>query len=351
VGRILRRIRRVLAIRSYAVGDGLRHEELPVPVPEDEEVRLRVAACGVCHTDLHIVESDRVRVTRPVTLGHEIAGWIDDAGDSASAPLAALRLGIGDPVLVFGGWGCGQCELCLTGMEQGCPDRRSPGLKRDGGYASFVIVPNARHLVPLGALDPVRAAPLADAGLTPWRAVRRASQWLNPGANAVVIGVGGLGQFAIQYLKRTEGIRVVACDRDPAKLRIARDLGADAVLDLPWNDGDQVMPAGEARVAFDFVGTDATLAFAAATVGRGGLISLVGEAGGSLPFGFGRMAVESYATTTSWGSLEELRQVVAMAHEGLIHWEVDRLPLSDAAEAHARLAAGHVTGRLVLVPG
>src|SRR5438876_10828970 len=176
------RARPMLAVRSHAAGEPLRLEELPLPEPSGTEVRLRVAGCGVCHTDLHIARTSRLRVERPITLGHEIAGWIDGAGPGAAADLRRARLHDGDAVAIFGGWGCGLCGQCLAGEEQRCNAGTSPGFQRDGGYAEYLLVPHARHLVAIGQLDPVEAAPLADAALTPWRAVQRAMPWLLPDA-------------------------------------------------------------------------------------------------------------------------------------------------------------------------
>ena len=163
------------AVRLQAPGQELRTEEVPIPEPTGTEIRIRVAGCGVCHTDLHIVDGTQTRVALPVTLGHEVAGWVDAVGPDADGAHA-----IDSPVLVHGGWGCGDCRDCRAGAEQRCVLSVAPGFQADGGYADAMLVPHPRHLVPLGSLDPVRAAPLADAGVTPYRAVRRAERWLDP---------------------------------------------------------------------------------------------------------------------------------------------------------------------------
>ena len=338
----------MLAVRSHAAGEAIRLDEVPIPVPTGTEIRLAVLGCGVCHTDLHIINTDLVRVRRPVTLGHEIAGRIDAVGADANASMTALGLAVGDHVLVAGGWGCGICERCLADDEHACALRESPGLKRDGGFAEYLRVPHPRHLVPLGAeLDARHCAPLADAGLTPWRAITRARPWLD-GGRALVIGSGGLGQFAVQYLRRVGDLEVLVADVDPAKRRRAIDLGADAAVDL--RDGGEDALAGTVRAVFDFVGTDETLSQAARLVARGGLVSLVGEAGGRLSFGFGQLAVEASVMTTSWGTKRELEEVVDLARAGAMRWETELLPLTQAREALERLASGDVSGRLVLVP-
>jgi alcohol dehydrogenase, propanol-preferring len=312
-------------------------------------VRIRVAGCGVCHTDLHIERGEMSRVSLPLTLGHEVSGWVDASGEDAEADLLAAGLRTGDPVLVYGGWGCAECRECRSGNEQRCASGRSPGFQDDGGYAEAMLVPEARHLVPLGSLDPVRAAPLADAALTPYRAVRRAAPWLHPRARVLIIGFGGLGQFAIQYLRRNPGLRISVLDANTDKVALAAAMGADEAA-LPQLAQVPAAIGQDADVIFDFVGSDETLATAQTRLAPGGLLMLVGEAGGNVSFGFNAPAVESWLTTTAWGSIDELREVVELAAASALTWDVEVMSLTDAAGAHARLASGDVRGRIVLVP-
>jgi propanol-preferring alcohol dehydrogenase len=345
----------MLAVRLHAPAEGLHVEELPLPEPAGTEVRIRVAGCGVCRTDAHIVDGTQSRVRLPVTLGHEVAGWIDAAGPGAAPLLRRARLADGDAVIVSGGWGCGSCRECLSGAEQRCEVSVAPGFQADGGYAEAMIVPHPRHLVPLRHLDPVRAAPLADAGLTSYRAVRRAEPWLRPGARVLLIGCGGLGQFALQHLRAVPeaGRELILAVRElePARLERASELGAD--IGLLAGEPSMIHDAlgGPADVVLDFVGTDGTLGIASSVVAPGGLVALVGEAGGSTSFGFDSPPVESWLTTVAWGSRDDLRQVVRLAERGRIRWDVETIPLQEAAAAHERLRAGRVAGRLVLVPG
>jgi len=226
----------------------------------------------------------------------------------------------------------------------------SPGFQRDGGYAEYMLVPHARDLVALGDLDLVQAAPLADAGVTPWRAVQRALAWLQPGARVLLIGLGGLGQFALQYLRRLPDLTIAVRELSPEKLALADELGAD----LGLLRGDEALVelglGGPADVVFDFVGDDASLEYAVRNVAPGGLVSLVGEGGGRFEFSFDRVPVEASLTTTAWGSLADLREVVRLARRGRLRWTVERMPLRRARSAHDRLLAGSVRGRIVLVP-
>jgi alcohol dehydrogenase, propanol-preferring len=340
------------AVRLDAPGAPLSLVEVPVPEPRGTEVRIRVAACGVCHTDLHIVDGTQPRVALPIILGHEVSGWIEAHG--ADAALAEAGLAIGDAVLVYGGWGCGTCRECTSGAEQRCPNGRSPGFQADGGYAEYMLVPRPRHLVALGALDPVEAAPLADAGLTSYRAIRRAEPWLRTETAVLVIGGGGLGQCALQYLREVPAagpeLHIVVSERSGMRRTRATELGANVALADP--DAAEVLGAldGPADVVLDFVGSHETLGLAANVVAPDGLVVLVGEAGGAMSFSFDRPAVEAWLTTTAWGSIDDLREVVRLAEGGRVHLDVEAMELAHAARAHARVGSGEVTGRLVLVP-
>jgi propanol-preferring alcohol dehydrogenase len=336
------------AVRLDAPGAPLRIVEVPTPEPTGTEVRIRVAGCGVCHTDLHIVDGSQPRVDFPLILGHEVAGWIEAFGPEAYVSL-------GDAVLVYGGWGCGSCRECTSGAEQRCPDGRSPGFQADGGYAEYMLVPHARHLVPLGSVDPVEAAPLADAGLTPYRAVRRTEPWLRAGARVLVIGCGGLGQFALQYLRILPAagreLVIAVAEQSATRVERATDLGADAAMVDADAASVLTVLGGPGDVVLDFVGSDETLALAGDVVAPDGVVMLVGEGAGELSFGFERPAVEAWLTTAAWGSIDELRAVVRLANDRRVTWDVETMELMAAQSAHERLRIGDARGRIVLVPG
>ena len=342
------------AVRLHGPGEPLRVDDVPLPKPAGTEVRIAVAGAGVCRTDLHIVDGLQRRVQLPLTLGHEVAGFVDAGGPEAERILRRRRIGIGDPVLVYGGWGCGTCRRCVEGDEQLCEASEAPGFQVDGGYADAILVPHPRHLVRLRGLDPVRAAPLADACVTPYRAVRRVEPWLQPGARVLVIGAGALGQFALQLLRllpaHGRDLVVGVRELEPERLERAAGLGADvgllAVAPEPTIEG----LGGRADVVLDFVGGDDSLAHAADVVAPGGVIVVVGEAGGTLPFGVDRHAPEAWITSAAWGSARDLREIVRLAQQGRLSWEVETMPLEAVGEAHARLRAGRVAGRIVLVP-
>jgi propanol-preferring alcohol dehydrogenase len=286
----------------------------------------------------------------PLTLGHEIAGWIDALGPGVDG------LHEGDAVAVYGIVGCGVCRACLEGRDNEC--RRTPpggiGLGRDGGMADFVVVP-ARQLVAIGDLDVTQAAPLTDAGLTPYHAIASSRSRLGPGSTCVVIGVGGLGHMAIQILSATTATRIVAVDTRADALQLARDVGAHDVIGAGAAAADEIRtvvgPApGGADVVLDFVGSAPTLDIARAVVGTGGDLSIVGLAGATLPVGFGTIPFEVRVSMPFWGTRAELIDVIALARGGRIRAHVELFPLDDAALAYTRLREGRLQGRAVLTP-
>ena len=200
----------------HAIGEPLRIEEVPTPRPGPGQVLVKIAAAGVCHSDLHQQDGSVPPHRIPLIMGHENAGWVAELGQGAEG------LAEGDPAVVYGGWGCGHCRFCLGGQEQLCDGTRWAGLGPDGGYADYLLVPAARHLLPAGRLDLVKAAGLTDAGLSSYRAVKKALPYLRAGSTAVVIGAGGLGQYGVQYLKLMTSATVIAVETSPARQKRQR---------------------------------------------------------------------------------------------------------------------------------
>jgi propanol-preferring alcohol dehydrogenase len=323
--------------------------------PGPGEVLLDVEAAGLCHTDLHLMEwpEGTLPYDPPFTLGHEVAGVVRRLGAGASG------VGEGDRVVVYSRWGCGVCWQCLRGSENICrrpaADVRyhGAGLGRDGGLAEQLIVPSARYLVPIGDLDAALAAPLADAGITPYHAISHHRERLRPGGTAVVIGVGGLGHMAVQMLGALSAVRIVAVDLREDALAAAREAGADAgipAVDISPDELRQELGAVGATLVLDFVGADGTLALAAAAVGEGGAIVYVGRGGGTLPVAASSVAFDSSVTLSTWGTLPELHEVVALAKAGVIHAETCPYALADALTGYDDLAHGRVVGRAVVSP-
>ena len=327
----------------------LRDVEIPEPGPG--AVLVKVAAAGLCHSDLHLMEwpEGTLPWTLPFTLGHETAGVVAALGAGVTA------FDEGDAVLVYGPWGCGVCPDCARGAENRCAHRHAGGcgLGVDGGLAEYVVVPSPRLLVPIGDLDPVHAAPLTDAALTPYHAITTEQQRLRPGSTAVVIGVGGLGHVAVQLLRELTPARIVAIDMREDARRLALGAGAHAALEAtglePGDVRVETGPAGAALV-LDFVGSDSTAQLAASVVAIGGHVSMVGLGGGAFPIGFGSVPFEVSASRPSWGTLPELHEVVALARAGVLEIETEELRLDEAVDGYRRLRDGGVVGRAVVVP-
>ena len=335
------------ATRFTEVGKPIQLEELPDPEVGPTDVLVRVAGAGVCHSDLHVIDGEVNVRQRPITLGHENAGVIEAVGAQVT------DLQPGDGVAVFGAWGCGACPQCERGEDNLCLRPVFPGVTVDGGWAEKLLVPHPRNLVKLEDLDPVIAAPLTDAALTPYRAVRKLLSRLGPGRTLAVIGVGGLGHMALQIVRAlAPATTVVAVDLSEDKLAMASELGADHCVAAAADVGAtiQALTGGGADAVIDFVGNDASLANAAASLAVGGKLVIVGIAGGTLNFSFWKMPLECEVTTSIWGNRQELKEVLALARRGLIQPHIERQPLEAINDVIARLHAGGVRGRVVLTP-
>jgi alcohol dehydrogenase, propanol-preferring len=329
--------------------------EVPRPEPGPGQLLLEVRGAGLCHSDLHIMgyPEGTLGFSLPFTLGHEVAGTVVELGPGTGG------VAVGESVLVYGPWGCGRCRRCSLGEEHLCErgrelPGRAAGIGYDGGLAEYMVVPSPRLVVSIGDLDPALAAPLADAALTPYHAIRRALPLLRPGSAAVVIGVGGLGHVAVQLLRALSPARVVAVDRRDEALALAARAGAHETLSaagLTAQDVRRAVGGRRAELVLDCVGVDQTLELAADVVAPGGHVSIVGVAGGTFPMRHGRVPLETPVVISNWGTRSELADVVALARAGAIGIEVERIALAAVPEAYERLHGGGVNGRLVAVPG
>lgn len=331
--------------------------EVAKPTPGPGEVLLRVAGAGACHSDVAVFrefdeEHGPAQLRPSFVLGHESSGWVEEVGPGVGAGIE-----VGAAYLVYGPMGCGHCPACSRGQDTYCENAATmphlaAGLGRDGGMAEYVAVP-ARNLVPLGDADPVAAAPLSDAGLTPYHAIKKSLPVLQRGgATALVIGLGGLGQLAVQILRALTGATVIATDTKPDAMERAEANGAVTVAGGP----DQATAVRELTggrgvdAVFDFVGAGPTIALAMASVALQGRVTVVGIAGGHYDWNFYGVPYEVELTSTYWGTLEELHEVVALYRRGAITPEVEVFALDDALEAYRRLEAGQLSGRAVVAP-
>ena len=335
------------AARFHAVGEPLRLEEVPRPRPGHGEVLVRVEAAGVCGTELHFVDGLLTPADAPITLGHEVAGAVEEVGPQVDgfAP--------GDRVAVHYFHSCGDCRFCRGGRENIC--ERPLGFlafATDGGFAEFVAVPaSALVRVPEG-LSAVQAAPLCCSATTALHAMSIAG--VGSGDTAVVYGSGGVGLALVQALVHF-GVRVVAVARTPEKLRAAESSGAAFTVDASSGGvAEQVRGlVGGADAVFELVGTAESAAEALGCTDRGGSLVCIG-------YSFDRIALnpldlvvpEQRVLTSVSNTRAELEQALQLAAEGALAPAIaGTAPLDEVNEVLGKLRAGQVTGRFVLQPG
>jgi propanol-preferring alcohol dehydrogenase len=344
----------MLAYRLLQAQTQPEFQDVPEPHAGPGQVVVRVAGSGLCHTDFTVISRDRSywkNEPPPFTLGHEVAGWVEEVGTGVT------KFQKGDAVAVNPSWAsCGRCHMCRSGEENHCLYQkgiRAPGVGYDGGHAPYVLVPDARFLVPIGDLDPVVAAPLTDAGITTYSAVKAALPGIWPGSTVVVIGVGGLGLYAVQFLRQLTGARVVAVDTTDARLTLARQYGADDSVRSGPGAADQIRDLTDgigATFVLDCVGVNATLATGVAALSWRGRLTMVGAGGGSIPFDFFKVPPGAQLTTSLNGGSIALMEVVEMATMGRLKVLVDPYPLSAAKQAYDDFEHGRLVGRAVLTP-
>jgi alcohol dehydrogenase, propanol-preferring len=322
-------------------------EEVPRPQLEPGDVLIKVEACGVCHSDLHIADGDWSQlaaiVKKPLILGHEIAGGVIEKGEDVR------DLQIGDRVgIPWVHWTCGECEFCREGNENLCSRQKITGVTVDGGYAELVKAPASHAIRIPDGLSPSDAAPLFCAGVTVFRALKKAR--ISPGQRLAVFGVGGLGHLAVQ-LGVGLGAEVSAIDISDEKLALAKSLGAstavnaassNAVKELRGRGGVHVaLVASAARAAYD-------MAFSC--VRPTGTLLVVGLPAENICFPPILMSAREVCIQASAvGTREDVREVLALAAAGRIRCQVSTRPLREANEIFEQLRSGQVSGRIVLV--
>lgn len=334
-------------------GSGITVRDIPIPTPAPGEVLVKVAGAGLCHTDVGVSMGAEYFRTDGAwfTLGHEASGHVESVGDGVRG------LSVGQPVIVHAEWGCGQCASCRSGGERFCPVIRpalGAGLGLDGGLAEYLLVPAARNVVPLPEqLDPVDAAPLDDAALTPYHAIRTSMPWLEAGSTAVVIGVGGLGHMAVQLLRTMTPAKIVVVEKDAGRRDFALEFGADIALDPTDDAAAQIKAMGRdgASLVLDLVGVEQTLALAGASVGIKGKVVCVGAGFGNFTFNMLTFPWEAVLQTSYAGEAWELEQVLQLAAAGRIKMTTNRIGLDEVPTAYMQLHAGtHEFGRTVAAP-
>ncbi len=316
--------------------------EVADPRPGPGQIVLQVTACGVCRSNLHMVEGDWVRygvpAFTPIIPGHEVVGRVTEVGSEVTWLHPGDRVGV-QPL-----WStCGHCAFCLSGRDQLCASKQITGETVDGGYAQSMLATAAHaHPVP-DSIDDVEAAPLFCPGITAYNAVSKVAP--HPGATLAVFGVGGVGHMVIQFAVLA-GAEVYAVARAPEHLELAEELGAHPV-DATGGDPASVFASlGGVDAAVVFAPSDAVVGQAVDAIKPGGTVVLgVHAQVGALPF-----ADEKRVVGSLLGSRQQMREVLALAAAGKVRAHCETYALDDAAEALGRLKRGEVRARAVLVP-
>jgi alcohol dehydrogenase, propanol-preferring len=326
----------------HEVGTPLVIEDVPVPECGPAEILIKVKACGVCHTDVHLAAGEWRMHKLPLILGHEAVGVVEQIGPEVTDFKVGDRAGI--PWIYST---CGKCEYCTSDREALCPQIRVTGFTVDGGYAEYIAVPASHAVVVPEGLNFVDAAPVYCAALTPYRALKISGARV--GDTVAIWGVGGLGHYAVQ-IARAMGARVIAVDVAPGKLDLARQLGADIAIDASRDDAAKAIRAvGAAHVVINLAPTPAAIAQAVEALGRGGTLVLVGLPQGSFTLPILRTVAKGIRILTSAvGTRQDLREVLALAAAGRIKTVAHTCRLEDVNWAFEQVGQGSVTGRLVV---
>lgn len=339
-------------------GAALEGSEVETPKPQGSQVLIKVSHCGVCHSDLHLIDGYfdlgngkqlDVRAGRdlPFTLGHEIAGEVVAVGPDAT------DIAAGDHYAVYPWMGCGECNRCKAGDEHLCDTTHHLGITVDGGYASHVLVPHPRYLLNIDGIAPELAGSFMCSGLTAFSALKKALPYASDGP-LMILGLGGVGMMGLALATTIAGVPVIAADIDPSKRQAALDAGAAHVFDPAEPDARKTVfkTCGAASAAIDFVGADRSLQFAQSIVGKAGTVVVAGLLGGNFSIPVPMFALRQLSIIGNFvGSLNEAQELLDLVRSGKVPGiPVELRPLDQANSALDDLRAGKVIGRVVLTP-
>jgi propanol-preferring alcohol dehydrogenase len=349
----------MLAARMHSYKQPLVIEDVKVPEILPDQVLVRIGGVGMCRSDVQLIDgyfADALKMTFPITPGHEIAGLITAIGDRVPE---GTRLAIGDQVVVAAGWGDGICRECRAGNEQLCEHGSWPGFGPPGGYAEFIPVPYRQLIRVEHKLKWEELAPLTDAGVTPYRAIKklRAAGVLGPGRVMAVVGASGLGGYAVQYAKLlSAGATVVVFARNDEKLAIAKQRGAEVVINTRGKSladlQDELFRLTGRRkldAAIDCVGAPETIQTGIGLLATSGVFVSVGLMGNKIdiplfPFTSGELTYHS----SFWANYSDLQEVLVLAQQGKIQHSITRVKFENVNEGLEMLRAGDVVGRAVI---
>lgn len=318
--------------------------ERDIPEPPRRHVRIKVQACGICHSDMFTVAGARPGIEYPRVPGHEVVGVIDAVGADVPQWQPGMRVGVG-----WHGGHCGHCTSCRRGDFITCVQGRVPGLSYDGGYAEYMVAPfEALAAVP-ETLKSEEAAPLLCAGITTFNALRHSGA--RAGDLVGILGIGGLGHLAVQFATKM-GFKTVAIARGAEKDSFAKKLGAHAYVNsTSQNTAEALTQLGGAKVILATVTDAKTMSSVIGGLAIDGKLVVVGASTepievSPLSLISGRRSVAGWPSGTSADSEDTLRFSVLAD----IHPMIETFPLTKAAEAYAHMMSGKARFRAVLVP-
>ena len=329
----------VLAKSGDVDGQPLAFSDMPAPEPDNDEVRVRVDVCGVCRTDLHIIEGELPAAKRPVIPGHEVVGHVDRVGRNVRTIKEGDRVGIAWLQRV-----CGRCEFCTTGRENLCPSAQFTGYYVDGGYAEYAVAPESFTYPVPAAFSDEEAAPLLCAGIIGYRALRLSG--VKPGQRLGLYGFGASAHITIQ-VARHWGCSVFVCSLREEHQALARELGAI------WVGGAAEAPPEKLHGAILFAPAGDLVPPALRALEKGGTLAVAGIHVSQIPALdydrelFGERVLRSVTANTKQDGLDLLREAAAIP----IRPHTQRFPLSEANHALQALKAGTIKGAAVLRVG
>jgi D-arabinose 1-dehydrogenase-like Zn-dependent alcohol dehydrogenase len=336
------RTAKMRAVQVSKAGGDFEIVERDIPQPGPGQVRIRVQACGVCHSDSVAKDGLFPGIAYPRVPGHEVIGIIDEPGAGVKGWRKGQRVGVG-----WHGGHDGTCLSCRRGDFINCANAKVCGISYDGGYQEYMVAPvEALALVP-ESLDAAEAAPLMCAGITTFNALRHSGAL--PGDLVAVQGVGGLGHLGIQFAKKF-GYRVAAVGRGPENAALARKLGADAYIDSVATDpAAELQKLGGARVIFSTAPSGKAMSALLNGLGPNGKMVVVGASTepievSSVQLIFGKKSIQGWASGIATDSEDTLR----FSEMTGVRPMIEKYPLEKAAEGYARMMSGKAEFRVVL---
>lgn len=328
----------------HEFGQPLQIEEMPVRVPGQHEILVKVIASGVCHTDLHAVDGDwPVKPKMPLIPGHEAIGYVAALGPDVKGVKEGDIVGV--PWLYSA---CGCCEFCITGWETLCQDQKNGGYSVDGGYAEYVVA-DSRYVGHMPAnTDFVAMAPITCAGVTVYKGLKETEA--KPGEWVAISGIGGLGHLAVQYAKAM-GMHVAAIDVDDTKLELAKSLGAELAVNALNEDPGTFLKKETGGMHGVLVTAVSPIAFkqGISALRRKGTLALNGLPPGGFDLPIFETVLNRYTVRGSIvGTRKDLQEAIEFAAEGKVKATVHTAKLEDINTVLSDMKNGKIEGRMVL---